>query len=148
MERLPRRIKITWQATDPALQRREEHLAHLLEAFLAGLGFPRSGVTLLLGDDAALQALNGRFRGLAAPTDILSWSYLTEGSQPELLGELAVSLERVQAQARENGWDPWTELARLLAHGCAHLAGYAHDAPAQDRVMREVEERLLAAAGI
>ena len=63
------------------------------------------------------------------------------------LGELAVSWDRVRAQARANGWDVRTEMARLLAHGCAHLAGYDHATRAGDVEMRRIEERLLKAAG-
>ncbi len=65
----------------------------------------------------------------------------------ELIGELAVSLQRARTQAKANGWSVRTELARLLAHGCAHLAGYDHRTRAQDGRMRRVEEALLDGAG-
>lgn len=124
-------------------------LAEALAAFLAGLGYPQSGVTLLLGDDARLAALNRAWRGQEGPTDVLSWSYLEPGAPaPPLLGDLAVSVERAAAQAAENGWDVQTEVLRLLAHGCAHLAGYDHATDAEDAAMRAVEETLLARVGL
>jgi len=64
-----------------------------------------------------------------------------------LLGELAVSWERVRVQARANGWEPRTEMARLLAHGCVHLLGHDHATRAADAAMLRIEERLLDAAG-
>ncbi len=119
----------------------------MLQRFLRRLGHGGRGLTLLLADDRALRALNRRWRGRDAPTDVLSWAYADDPAQP-LLGELAISLPRAQAQAAANGWDLRTEMLRLLAHGCAHLAGYDHCTRAQDRVMRRVEERLLSAVGV
>jgi len=141
-------IALAWQASDPLPRGWRSWLARLLAGYLAKLGHPGHGVTLLIGDDALLKGLNTRYRGRARPTDILSFSYL-EGARtpPPLIGELAVSFPRVKAQAKANGWPIRTELARLLAHGCVHLLGFDHATAAQDRAMRRIEERLLEAAG-
>jgi len=57
---------------------------------------------------------------------------------------LIVSAERVRQQSVENGWDFETELIRLLAHGCAHLAGLDHESSKDEaREMLEVEIELL-----
>jgi probable rRNA maturation factor len=137
-----------WAGGSPPRALAGAGLEGALERFLRELGFRRAGLTVRLAGDAALRRLNARHRGVDAPTDILSWSYLEarprRGGEPPLLGELAVSLARARHQARENGWDVRTELLRLLAHGCAHLAGYTHRTRAEDRRMRAVEERLLA----
>ncbi|MBI3993588.1 MAG: rRNA maturation RNase YbeY, partial [Candidatus Lambdaproteobacteria bacterium] len=155
-------IPLSWpRGRSPDLDPRV--IRRALRSFLAGLGFARHGVSLLLADDAALAALNSRYRGRDTPTDILSWSYRDDpapdaprtaaggaprAAAPPLLGELAVSLERVRAQAAEHGWDAQTELLRLLAHGCAHLAGYDHQTRAADRVMRDLEIELLPGVGL
>lgn len=152
---------IEWQATDPPPRGWRRWLARLLADYLAELGYPRHGVTLVIGGDALLKRLNTRYRRRARSTDILSFSYLdghalpgkaSRGkpsfrAAPPLIGELAVSWPRTKAQARANGWPPRTELARLLAHGCAHLVGYDHPNPRGDEEMLAVEERLLEAAG-
>jgi probable rRNA maturation factor len=153
-------VAIAWQATEPVPRGWRPWLTRLLGGYLAGLGHPGSGVTLLVADDAALQQLNSAHRGLPRPTDILSFSYLEQpparkragraprrSASPALLGELAVSWDRVQVQAKTNGWDTRTEMARLLAHGCVHLMGYDHTNRAEDAVMRRIEERLLNEAG-
>ncbi len=139
-----------WPGANPPAALDAPRLARALRAFLAGLGYRRSGLTVLFASDAVLKRLNSRHRGKAAPTDILSWSYLGKPSAgpPELLGELALSLDRARGQARANGWPLQTEVLRLLAHGCAHLAGYDHQTAAQDREMRRLEERLLARVGL
>ena len=126
-----------------------------LGRFVKGLGLGGRAVSVLLTSDAEMRELNREHRGQDRPTDVLSWSYINEGDAedvdddaPPPLGDLAVSLERAAAQARENGWDLHTELLRLLAHGCAHLAGYDHETAPQERAMRTVEDGLLAEVGL
>ena len=74
------------------------------------------------------------------------------GNEPQeenIAGELAVSAEHVSKQASENGWDFETELIRLLAHGCAHLAGWDHEkSEKQESGMLELEIQLLKAVNL
>ena len=57
---------------------------------------------------------------------------------------MVVSVERVRHQSTKNGWDFETELIRLLAHGCAHLAGVDHERSTEEaREMLELEIELL-----
>ena len=144
MKRPP--IQLSWQAGAPPPDLDEKVIRRALTAFLTDLGHPSRGVSLLVGNDRALRTLNRTHRGQARPTDILSWRY-EEPAEP-LLGELAVSLDRVRHQAARNGWDAATELLRLLAHGCAHLAGYDHETQAKEKRMLPVEIRLLAGIGL
>ena len=166
------RIAISWgnarRSTDPGLD--ENALRAAVAGFVAELGYAGWGVSLLLADDPTLHELNRGHRGRDAPTDVLSWSYLeapqagpsspapvslprdsaedAAGPGEEMLGDLAISLERAQAQARTHGWELRTEVLRLLAHGCAHLAGYDHQSPEDETAMHAVEVRLLAVAGL
>jgi probable rRNA maturation factor len=126
-----------------------EALQQVLEVFLDRLFEGERGVALHLTDDPEMQQLNGQFRNKEATTDVLSWSYFEEEPDVEHVGDLAVSLDRVRAQAEENGWDEQTELYRLLAHGCAHLAGWDHErSEGEAREMLEVEMELLNAVGL
>ncbi|MCZ6842106.1 MAG: rRNA maturation RNase YbeY [SAR324 cluster bacterium] len=141
-------IEISWQAGAPPPELEEAALREALTGFLAALGHGQSGLSLLLAGDEQLRSLNQRHRGIDKSTDILSWSYRQDEPSTDMLGELAVSLERARAQALENGWDLRTELLRLLAHGCAHLAGYDHATDREEREMRAVEIAMLEGAGL
>ena len=168
---MPKRnpLEISWEAGAPPPELDEAALISALEAFLEVPRLPRGGLSLLLAGDDTLRALNLQYRGLDRPTDVLSWSYggltrpdgssrttnTTEGEdgedgegRAEPLGELALSLERARQQAAENGWDLRTEVLRLLAHGCAHLAGYDHDTSAAEREMMTLEVEMLARVGL
>lgn len=68
------------------------------------------------------------------------------------LGDIAVSVERAIAQAREGrggqdgrtAWDARDELLLLVVHGTLHLCGWDHAEPAEGEEMRALERRLLA----
>ena len=138
----------------------ENRLLEILKVFLLSLFGSERGISLYLTDDEEIQNLNQKFRGKDCPTDILSWPYsennseidepkLSDANDVELVGDLVVSAERVRQQAAENGWDFETELIRLLAHGCAHLAGWDHERSAEEaRKMLEIEINLLKEVGL
>ena len=138
----------------------EKHIRNILKKFLNRLFVSQRGISVLITNDAELQKLNKQFRKKDYPTDILSWTYevgkgeisgpeLNESQEEHIAGELAVSAEHVNKQALENGWDFETELIRLLAHGCAHLAGWNHEeSEKQEREMLELEIQLLKEVGI
>ena len=66
-----------------------------------------------------------------------------------IVGELVVSAELVLKQSIQNGWNFNTELFRLIAHGCAHLAGYNHeDSQKEADKMLELEIKLLKKIGL
>ena len=61
------------------------------------------------------------------------------------LGDMAISMERVKAQAAEYGHSRSRELAYLVVHSVLHLLGYDHlDEGEQKRRMREREESIMA----
>ena len=126
----------------------EVSLVSALESFLTHLGLSAAGVSVMFGDDATLLDLNRRFRGLHRPTDVLSWRYPDDPGPAPLLGEIAISLDRAESQAVANGWDMQTEVLRLLAHGCAHLAGHDHQDDAEERGMKALEIEMLSGVGL
>ena len=113
-------------------------------------------VGLLIADDARLQTLNRDYRGLDEPTDVLSFAddapdtpFVGQPGAPRYLGDIAISYQRVIAQAAEYGHSPARELAYLAAHGTLHLLGYDHErGPADEAAMRAREEAAMAALGL
>ena len=138
----------------------EKRIRNILKEFLNRLFDNQRGISILITNDAEIQKLNKQFLKKDSPTDILSWTYdvgkveiegtkLNESHEGNIVGELAVSADRVSKQASENGWDFETELIRLLAHGCAHIAGWDHEkSEKQEKGMLELEIGLLKDVGL
>lgn len=80
--------------------------------------------TTLITNDRELQKLNRQFLGHDYPTDVLSFP--SPALSPDL-GELAISIERADAQARAFGHSRVDEVRILMLHGLLHLAGMDHE---------------------
>ena len=152
-------IEIRWDADWDGLTNKNK-LEEILKVFVKNLFRNERGLSLYLTNDAEIQKLNQQFRGKDSPTDILSWAYsedeleldfpyVEDTDEVKLAGDLVVSVERVRKQAEENDWNFETELIRLLAHGCAHLAGWDHERNAKEaKEMLELEIELLKKVGL
>ena len=112
---------------------------------LRELGCPRAELSIALVDDAAIAALNERYRGKSGATDVLSFS-LVEGAHAErrgeLLGDVVVSLDTAAVQARRGRRSLDDEVLRLLIHGTLHLLGHDHERDDEARRMRAEERRV------
>ncbi len=119
-------------------------------------------VDVCITDDAGIHEINLEMRDVDRPTDVLSFPVfdLLPGELPDEedadpgtglipLGDMVISLERVEAQAKEYGHSNRRELAYLVVHSVLHLLGYDHlDEGEQKKQMRGREEAILAVLGI
>ena len=119
-------------------------------------------INVLVTNDKGIHAINKATRDVDKPTDVLSFPMfqLEAGSPPAdwdeyidpetglcPLGDMAISLERAIAQAKEFGHSSRREVGYLTIHSILHLLGYDHlDEGPQKAQMRAREEAI--AAGI
>ena len=123
------------------------------------------GVDVLLTTDEGIREINLEQREIDAATDVLSFPMLelTPGIPPtgqeedELdpetglcpLGDMVISVERAQEQAKEFGHSVQREIAYLAVHSVLHLLGYDHlDEGPQKAQMRAREEAILEDLGV
>ena len=103
-------------------------------------------VSILLTDDAEIQGLNRQYRKLDASTDVLAFA-MREGTagdlNPQLLGDLVISVPTAQRQSVAHEHSLETELAVLTVHGTLHLLGYDHQTPEEARIMFKKQEVVL-----
>lgn len=115
-------------------------------------------INVLVTDDDGIRAINKANRDLDKATDVLSFPMfqLTPGEQidnweayidPETgfcpLGDMCISLQRAEAQAKEYGHSVRREIGYLTIHSMLHLLGYDHlDEGPQKAQMRKREEEI------
>jgi len=109
-------------------------------------------VSITFVDDQMIKDLNRDYRGIDQATDVLSFAFdeEVEGAettpsdccQIHLLGEIVLSLERVQKQAEEYEHSFLRELAFLMVHGMLHLLGYDHQEEQETQEMRKMEKEI------
>jgi probable rRNA maturation factor len=63
---------------------------------------------------------------------------------PEVIeGDIYISVDRVKANAKENGVPYLVELQRVMAHGLLHLVGFGDKTQSEIRAMRAAENESL-----
>ena len=117
-------------------------------------------INVLVTNDRGIRAINLASRKIDAATDVLSFPMftLTAGYPPQdwskyldpetglcPLGDMAISLDRAAAQAKEFGHSLRREIGYLTIHSVLHLLGYDHlDEGPQKKMMRTREEQIAA----
>jgi len=118
----------------------------LAERVLELLHKPDGEASLVFCDDETIHPLNRDWRGKDKPTDVLSFSQV-EGpmmGDPNVLGDVIISVPTARRQAAERGHSLAVELRVLVVHGLCHLLGYDHEEDEEAEVMEALERRLLA----
>ena len=117
-------------------------------------------INVLVTNDRGIHAINKASRDIDRPTDVLSFPMfeLEAGNPPAdwedyldpetgmcPLGDMCISLERANAQAKEFGHSSRREVGYLTIHSMLHLLGYDHlDEGPMKKQMRAREEAIAA----
>ena len=149
-------VIINQETTEPRLNKAtRDALLRIAQRVLEAYGREEAEVGITLTDEETIHRLNREWRGVDAPTDVLSFA-LDEGEPmpptgddnlPELLGDVVICLPIAFRQAAEYGHSRTREVLYLAVHGLLHLLGYDHQTPEEQRRMRQAEEEFLTAAG-
>lgn len=123
-------------------------------------------INVVLTDNLGIQQVNREYRDIDAPTDVLSFPMLeyetpsdfgqTEDMfadcfNPEsgelMLGDIMISVDKVEEQAEKYGHSQTRELAFLVAHSMLHLFGYDHMEDEERLVMEHKQNEILKSRG-
>lgn len=115
-------------------------------------------VSVTFTDNEGIRELNGKFRQIDRPTDVLSFPLFDfEGNSDEppvdemmnMLGDIVISLERAKEQADEYGHSFEREVAFLTVHSMLHLLGYDHETGEEDdKNMRARQSEIMDIMGL
>lgn len=93
-----------------------------------------------------IKDLNNRFRGKDTETDVLSFpmedTVEIEGQIP-ILGDIVISAEKAEEQAKDFNHSLKREIAYLTAHSMFHLIGYDHLTEDDKSMMRNKEKEVM-----
>jgi probable rRNA maturation factor len=124
---------------------------------------------IVITDDAEIQALNRQYRGIDAPTDVLSFGTQPDNAQPQdgadseqnkvnvpfviapeqdadtnaYLGDVIIAYPRVVVQAAQHGHSAKRELHLLIVHGVLHLLGHDHATQQEETHMWALQDEIL-----
>ena len=123
-------------------------------------------VSVLLTGNDQIPELNREYREIDRPTDVLSFPMIEfqhpsdfsrveeefcDCFNPEtgelLLGDIILSVDKIEEQAAAYGHSRERELAFLVAHSMLHLCGYDHMEEDERIVMEKKQEEILQRRG-
>lgn len=102
-----------------------------------------------------IRKLNKEYRNVDKETDVLSFPMFEKNEidrivknkekqlAKETIGDIVISIKKVEEQAKEYGHSFERELSYMLVHGFYHLMGYDHIEEEDKKIMRPKEEKIL-----
>lgn len=107
-------------------------------------------LSIRITDDAEMQDLNLRFRGIDKITDVLSFDgdFIDPDLESRYLGDVVISYPRAEDQANSRGHTTAEELQLLVIHGVLHLLGYDHGTETEKKKMWSLQGKVLEKIGI
>lgn len=100
-------------------------------------------------DNKKIHKINREFRNVDRPTDVISFAFLDDKKEKELkggpinLGQIIISFEKAEEQAKEYGHSLIREMVFLFVHGMLHLLGYDHIKEEDEKVMFNLQDKIL-----
>jgi len=112
-----------------------ERIRSVAKTAVEALDTKEAELSVLLVDDAGIQAMNARYLGRDRPTNVIAFP-MKEGDfgdvTPGLLGDVVVSVETAVAEAATAGSDMSFMMDFFLVHGILHLFGFDHEGDAAE----------------
>ncbi len=125
----------------------------LLEKTMQHLGLLINPIVSIdLVDQNSIHELNLKYRGIDAPTDVLSFAYLDDNpdrvnilrSEGEVeLGDICICVDVAAKNAPTYKYSLKRELCFLFVHGLLHLIGYTHEHDDMDNIMFSIQDQIL-----
>ena len=111
-------------------------------------------ITITLTGPKYIQEINKQYRNIDKATDVLSFPMFERDEleekiknkdfeHPDMLGDIIISIEKVEEQAKEYNHSFERELSYMVVHGFYHLMGYDHIKEEDKKEMRPKEEKIL-----
>lgn len=140
-------LNLDLQFATQALQNQVLSIASLAQIRQwAGACFQSKAIlTIRFVNKAEAHDLNLFFRGFDKPTNVLTFSYPTQGESIE--ADIVLCLPILRAEAKEQQKSLVAHLAHLLIHGCLHAKGYDHLKPKDAKQMEALEIKILQSLG-
>ena len=114
----------------------------------------KKDIELMVVNNEEMRLLNKEHRNIDKATDVLSFPMFEKDElvqkikeksfeHEDVLGDIVISIPKVEEQAKEYGHSFERELSYMVVHGFYHLMGYDHIKEEDKKEMRPKEEKIL-----
>ncbi|MBM7569629.1 rRNA maturation RNase YbeY [Aquibacillus albus] len=118
---------------------------------------PEAEISISFVDNNEIQIINRNYRQIDKPTDVISFALeekgegemeIVGGDLPVILGDIVISVDKAEEQAKEYNHSFQRELGFLALHGFLHLLGYDHMNEIDEKQMFQRQEDILNEFGL
>ena len=117
----------------------KDQVIAIVEQIAESVGLEAHSISIVFVDDERLSKMHGEYLDDPTPTDVITFDL----GEDKIEGEIYISIERANDQAKQFKCALSDELLRLIVHGLLHLKGYNDLAEEERREMKVVENRLV-----
>ena len=111
---------------------------------LNAMGEKDAELSLMLVNDMYIRNLNWKYRRSDSATDVLAFPMRdSRGLSGSVLGDVVISAETAQREAKKRKKDFQEELDLYLIHGILHLLGYNDEKPRARKKMQDKQKELV-----
>ncbi len=127
----------------------DANIEAMLGVLAASFDRTEGTVDIILVDDPYIRGINRQFRNKDTETDVISFSYVDDErvvpEEGDTAGEIYVSCETIEREAKERGVDRGHLFLRIVVHGLMHIHGFDHLSVEEAERMETRERTVLAA---
>lgn len=144
-----------FEISDEMTNRIEQCVSEVLKAHSVE---EETEISVLFTDNEGIREINKEMRDIDKETDVLSFPQYEfeelgviekqDGYPVIVLGDIVLSLEKADEQAKEYGHSFEREVGYLCVHSMLHLLGYDHMIDEDKTIMRAKEEEILTEIGL
>ncbi len=116
----------------------EKKAAKILKA----LKSPEGELSVLIVGDEKIAEINSQYLGRKGPTNVIAFSMREgefSGINPDILGDVVISADTAEKEAKMSGTSFEYRFFELLIHGVLHLFGYDHEQ--SDKLSEKMEQK-------
>lgn len=108
----------------------------------------KTEISLIFVDNEEIKKINNEYRHKDYATDVISFEnnedeYDINEDDNKYLGDIFISIDKVNEQALLYGHSVDREFAFLLCHGILHLHGYDHMEEDEEKIMFDKQDKIL-----
>ena len=107
---------------------------------------------IIIIDNPRIHEMNKEYRGVDRETDVITFALEDhkdiEFEDVRILGDVYISIDKARSQSEEYGHSLKREISFLAIHGLLHLLGYDHMKPEDEKVMFDLQDKILDSYGI
>lgn len=131
---------ISFNTENDFILRNQGHISQWISSVISSEGFKEGAINYIFCDDDYLHKLNVEFLNHDTLTDIISFDYSVGKN---LHGDIFISIDRVNENAKDFNVDFKDELNRVMVHGVLHFCGYRDKSDIESEEMRIKENHYL-----